>query len=233
MLGVKQGPEKDIVFPRSLTDNVVARFKEQHAGRDLMDAVLPSIGAEPKGTLVNPVDVLDRVLQVDDQMLRLTRDIIGGPSKPQVVMLHVTAFDNICHAFWPYRFPEDFFDTPPDSEDVERLGPVIDNYLVLLDRNISTLISSFATLPNVVIVSDHGEGRNFTASSLWPGWHESPGIFIAAGPDVAHESTMLDVSYYDIVPTLLGLEGVKLKTTLRGHIPIGIRAAPNYPPVHR
>jgi hypothetical protein len=227
MLGMKQGPRSALVFPATLTDDVLARFQDPHAPPALLAKVLPpGTAGTPRGAVVNPTEVLDKVLQIDAQMMRLTADIIKSKEHPSAVMLHVTAFDSICHAFWPYRFPEDFADEPPDSESVRHLGPVMDNYLVLLDGNLKMLIESFDEPPNVVIVSDHGEARNFT-SSLWPGWHASPGMFLAAGPDIARKPGTLDVSYYDIVPTLLSLEGLTSVHPLLGRSVVGVAATQN------
>jgi predicted AlkP superfamily phosphohydrolase/phosphomutase len=129
-------------------------------------------------------------------------------------MVYFGGFDTICHAFWQYRFPEQFPD-PPSQEDISRLGPVIDQYLEFLDGRIGRLISSFPVPPNVLIVSDHGHEANHDYP-LWKGWHSATGIFIAAGPDVPFRTDSLAVSYYDIVPTVLDLEGLATPAGVSG-----------------
>jgi predicted AlkP superfamily phosphohydrolase/phosphomutase len=129
--------------------------------------------------------------------------------------VHIGGFDNACHAFWQYRFPEDFPADPPDAGDVKNYGPVIDRYLEFIDKRLAKLLAAFPVRPNVIIVSDHGHGPIDTAT-LWRGHHASPGLFIAAGPDVLKSSEILKVSYYDIVPTILDLTGFMKADGLRG-----------------
>src|SRR4029453_11925478 len=110
--------------------------------------------------------------------------------------------DEVSHALWQYRFPEEFPDRPPSPEDVKRLGPAIDRVVELVDRQLAALIAAFPSPPNVVVVADHGEGPS-SDYPPWTGWHASPGIFLAGGPAIAHRPGALQVSYLDIVPTIL------------------------------
>ena len=71
-----------------------------------------------------------------------------------VEIVHIGGFDNVCHAFWQYRFPGDFAN-PPSPADARALGQVIDRYLEFIDRALADLIAAFPTSPNVLIVSDH------------------------------------------------------------------------------
>ena len=66
-----------------------------------------------------------------------------------------------------------------------------------------------------MIISDHGMG-SVENKPPFKGWHASPGIFIAAGPDFAHSEEKIDVSYYDIVPTILDLESLERPAALKG-----------------
>ena len=67
-----------------------------------------------------------------------------------------------------------------------------------------------------MIVSDHGMGRTTLATS-WRGWHTKDGIFLAAGPSVPHRPQRIDVSYYDVVPTIAALKGLRHSKSLSGH----------------
>jgi predicted AlkP superfamily phosphohydrolase/phosphomutase len=131
------------------------------------------------------------------------------------VMIHLGGFDNVCHAFWQYRFPGEY-PSPPAAADVNVLGPVIDRYLEYLDGAIAQLIARFPKEPNVIVVSDHGHGVAPTDVVPWKGWHASPGLMIAAGPDIPHRASAVDASYYDIVPTVLDLHRFLPAADLRG-----------------
>ncbi|HMA19338.1 MAG TPA: hypothetical protein VKO87_00975 [Gemmatimonadaceae bacterium] len=95
------------------------------------------------------------------------------------------------------------------------IGPVVDRYLEFVDKGIATLIASFPERPNVLIVSDHGQAAREDGVPF-KGWHASPGIFLASGPDIVPRSRTLDVSYFDIVPTILDLKGLEKPAQLRG-----------------
>jgi hypothetical protein len=174
----------------------------------------------PRDTVMNPVTVLQRVLDNDQRMnLAMTRLLQKDPHIA-VVMMHVASLDELSHAFWQYRFPQDFPNDPPSSEDIAQLGPVIDRYIETLDANLREIIRAFPTRPNVLIVADHGEGPS-SAYPPWKGWHASPGVFIASGPDIAHSSEAPDVSFYDITPTIIDLAGFEPASDLTGHSVVG------------
>jgi predicted AlkP superfamily phosphohydrolase/phosphomutase len=129
-------------------------------------------------------------------------------------MIHLGGFDNVQHVFWQYRFPRDFARTP-ETKDVEALGSIIDRYAEFVDRGVGEMMGAFAEQPNAMIISDHGMG-SFENKPPFKGWHASPGIFVAAGPDFPHRKARMDVSYYDIVPTILDLKGLEKPETLKG-----------------
>jgi hypothetical protein len=171
---------------------------------------------KPADAWSNPIEVLANVVgsrqhMHDAALARLRKD----PSIA-LMMVHVVGFDEISHAFWQYRFPEDFPVDPPARADVEVLGPVLDRFVELLDRQLAELIAAFPVRPNVLIVADHGEGPVTTFRTVWRGEHGSPGLFVAAGPDIASRSDLTAMSYFDIAPTLLDLAGFSRPVDLNG-----------------
>jgi predicted AlkP superfamily phosphohydrolase/phosphomutase len=130
------------------------------------------------------------------------------------MFVHFGGVDTIEHTFWQYRFPNEFKNKPAQA-DVVALGSVIDRYMEFVDSGIAKIIASFPETPNVLIVSDHGQAAREDGVPF-KGWHASPGIFLAAGPDIAHRAEQLDVSYFDIVPTILELKGFTRPRDLRG-----------------
>jgi arylsulfatase A-like enzyme len=79
--------------------------------------------------------------------------------------------------------------------------------LTFIDRNLQQLAATFTSVPNVVIVSDHGFSE---------GWHDKHAIFLASGPGVPFRGGVRTLSYFDVVPTLLDLEGLTAPLSLPG-----------------
>ena len=67
----------------------------------------------------------------------------------------------------------------------------------------------------MIVLSDHGM-ESVENKPPFPAWHASPGIFMAAGPDFPHSTERMNVSYYDIVPTILDLKGLERSAGLKG-----------------
>jgi predicted AlkP superfamily phosphohydrolase/phosphomutase len=214
-VGVEPGVREHLVGPRVVVDEVLALFAAGEPPTSMSDLIVREDWPKPNDALEDPVAVLRTVQDLDSRMHRAAIRLLQRDQGLSVLMIHVTGFDSVCHAFWPYRFPEDFPEDPPNAADVAQLGPVVDRYLERLDRQLAELIAAFPSPPNVLIVSDHGAGpsRSYPA---WRGWHDTPGMFLAAGPDVPKGTTRADVAYYDIVPTILDLQNFHPDTDLRG-----------------
>jgi predicted AlkP superfamily phosphohydrolase/phosphomutase len=153
----------------------------------------------------DPVSVLKEVLISDQRTLEVGERVIRSGTPLDVAMVFIGGFDLACHAFWRYRFPEAYPTAAPSAEDVARFGPVIDRYMEFLDKRIANLIAAYPSMPNVVLVSDHGLEASL-ANPLWFGAHSPRGVFIAAGPDIPSSSKGVNVSYYDVAPTVLALQ---------------------------
>lgn len=187
----------------------------------LLAELLPRFDRPPPAdAVVNPIGVLRiaaesgrRTLDAAERLLHVRPDL-------PVLAVYLSSFDKVCHAFWQYRFPEDYGEMRPTSEDSAELGPVVDRYLVFVDRALGRLIAAYTRTPNVIVVSDHGFEASLT-HPLWKGWHSARGILIAAGPSFAHRDEPLGVSYYDIVPTVADVMGFAVPAGMRGSSLIG------------
>ncbi|TMA47551.1 MAG: hypothetical protein E6J83_04605 [Deltaproteobacteria bacterium] len=164
---------------------------------------------------MNPVDVLRISMEIDRRTLKAAGRVLQVSPDLPVLALYLSGFDKICHAFWQYRFPDDYGKARPASEDSAELGPVVDRYLVFLDRVLEQLIATYTRPPNVIVVSDHGFGASLT-HPLWKGWHSPRGILIASGPSFVHRDERLAVSYYDVVPTVADVMGFAAPAGMRG-----------------
>jgi predicted AlkP superfamily phosphohydrolase/phosphomutase len=217
MANVQAGERDKLVFPPSLTGEVLANFSDK-TGPDasVFTRMLPREDwPQPADAIVDPVQVLKTITANTFREARMTTRLLEKDRGLSVVMLYMPGIDLLSHAFWQYRFPEDFPNEPPAPADVAELGPVLDRYISWLDSEVGRMIASFPDPPNVLIVSDHGEGPTEMAT-LWKGWHASPGVFMAAGPGIPRNPDTLQVSYYDIVPTILDLEAFEAPSDLSG-----------------
>ncbi len=216
MLGVESAEPSGMAWPDSLREALMVPFaRDWVAPVDEHSRVFPQNDwPKPVDSHLNPVRTMKNVLSFDQRTMIAVRDIIRSHPDIEVVIMHLGGLDNVQHLFWQYRFPEDFA-RRPDSKDVEALGPVIDRYIEFVDRGIAGIIAAFPVEPNVMVISDHGI-ESVENKPPFKGWHSSPGIFLAAGPDMPANTEKIDVSYYDIAPTILQLRGLKVPANLKG-----------------
>jgi hypothetical protein len=204
-MGVEVGREEDLVHP-SGDATLLAWFDDRFTvDEGPLNRILPNPGwSKPPDAVLDPSEVARKVYSIGQRMFAVTEHLIRTEPDLDVVMLHVTDLDNVSHAFWAYRFPDQFPLTRPAQADIDALGAVPDRYLEYLDAQVARLINSFSTPPNVLVVSDHGqEAASQATMTLWKGWHSPRGVFLAGGPDIKKRSADLSVSYFDIVPTML------------------------------
>jgi predicted AlkP superfamily phosphohydrolase/phosphomutase len=218
MLGVESAEPSGMAWPDSLRDSLLIPFNREWAAPvNEHERVFPQKEwPKPADSHLNPVRTMNNVLSFDQRTMIAVRDLIQSHPDIEVVIVHLGGLDNVQHLFWQYSFPEDF-SRKPAAADVEALGPVIGRYLEFIDRGIGEIIDAFPVDPNVMIVSDHGI-ESVENKPPFKGWHSSPGIYIAAGPDMPARSERLTVSYYDIAPTILELRWLEIPSNLRGRV---------------
>jgi hypothetical protein len=208
-----------VVSPRALGPAISARFAEaENSGSQALHEIFPpGTWRWPPKTPEHPIGVLRQVFDMNEKTFDAAEAVLTSGRPFDLVMLHVSSFDSICHAFWKFRFPEGFREHI-DPSDVAALGPVIDRYLVYLDRRLQRV---FSLMPgaNIVVIADHGE-EAVQDHVMWSGWHGREGIFIAAGPDVAADTRRVRASYFDIVPMVLDLLGFQRSPDLTGANPL-------------
>jgi predicted AlkP superfamily phosphohydrolase/phosphomutase len=217
MIGVRTGRTEDLAYPPEAAPGWLARFADDPAPdyATVAKLVADPRWPMPRDAVVNPIEVLTRAVRVQRQMHQVSLDVLNRDPDVSVFMVYVAGFDNIAHAFWQYRFPEDYSADPPARADVDMLGPVLDRYLELFDRQLGELIAAFPEEPNVLVVSDHGYGPTDSAT-MWRGWHSSRGIFLAAGPDITPRDHLPPATYFDVVPTIVQLAGFLKPNDLTG-----------------
>jgi hypothetical protein len=207
-LGVQRSDVIGAVAPAARADELLAPFRsDTPSDPHLFEHLLPGPPpAKPADALLDPIHELRLASDIDDRTFEVSEAILRKNPTQQFLAVYIGGLDSVEHAFWPYRFPEDFPINPPAAQDVERLGPVLDRYVRYFDRRLHRLLALYSTAPNVLIVSDHGQGPSTSATS-WRGWHTRDGMFVAAGPSVPRRAERITVSYYDILPTVAALKG--------------------------
>jgi hypothetical protein len=216
MMGIQPGAPERLISPAESATDLLPLLTEPLDSRAVLRGLLPdTLTDPPRDAPVNPVEVLEKALDVGQRMFNVTEQVIAADPDLELVMLYVGDFDSISHAFWPYRFPDDYPDDRPAASDISRFGPVIDRYLEHLDHRIGRVMAMFPAPPNVVIVADHGIEPS-RAVTLWKAWHSRNGLFLAGGPDITGGDEMVPVSYFDVVPTILDLLGFAQPSDLRG-----------------
>jgi hypothetical protein len=209
-LGVQRQAGPDTVTPASRADELLRPFSsEAPSDPELFGRLLPGpTPRKPDDALLDPIQELRIASDIDDRTFRVSEAILTRNPNQSFLAVYIGGLDSVEHAFWQYRFPEDFPRDTPAQQDVERLGPVLNRYVSYFDRRLQRLLALYASTPNVLIVSDHGHGPATFVTS-WRGWHTREGILLAAGPSVPRREERIDVSYYDVLPTIAWLKGFR------------------------
>jgi hypothetical protein len=217
-LGVRRtAATSGVAAPAEEAHHLLASFADDHVlDRTLLLSMLERTDwPTPRDAVVDPIAMLKDATEIDQRSVDAAVALLRRHPDTRVVALYLGGYDSVSHAFWQYRFPEDFGETAPDSDDVRVLGPVIDRYWEYLDNNLARVIAEFPATPNVLMVSDHGQ-ESSQIRPLWKGQHSSRGVFVASGPDIPRAPTRIGVSYFDVAPTIFQIMGLEKPSGMPG-----------------
>lgn len=209
LMGVWTQASSGLVAPAQMAPELLAPFSGDSSSAEALTSALlprggPSVG---RGALTTPADSVRIAAEIDERTFDASLDLLRSQEDIAAFFVYLGGFDTVCHAFWRYRFPQEFPEDPPDDAAVREFGPVIDRYLEFVDDAVGRLIRAYPKPPNVVVVADHGH-EALHGNRTYTGAHSvRDGIFLAAGPDIPHREKMTQVFYYDVVPTILDLMG--------------------------
>jgi hypothetical protein len=213
---VRSEERAGLLTPASLRRELLAPFSEDVALDDqLLSAVLPRPPRVRSGRLALEMKMLRGAIHIDHRTFVAGEQVLALRPSLRFLGIYLPGLDEVCHAFWQYRFPEAYGDAGPSADAVAELGGVIDRYLEFLDRGLARLLAAYEVRPNVILVSDHGH-EAILNHPLWRGWHSRFGIFVAEGPAFRHDEKPLAVSYYDVVPTVFDVLGFAVPAGMHG-----------------
>jgi predicted AlkP superfamily phosphohydrolase/phosphomutase len=174
--------------------------------------------------------------RADAVYLDVAKKLLASGEPPDLLAVYVGGTDVAGHRFWQYTYPHQFAH-PPDASETAAFGPVLPDYYAHVDRALGELIAVSPPNTTVIIVSDHGmhavnTDHEFKATDepemQLSGNHKDspPGVFIAAGPNITAraegsswkmpERARPVGHVFDILPTLLALQGVPLGQDFAG-----------------
>jgi Type I phosphodiesterase / nucleotide pyrophosphatase len=218
-LGARHRETDDTAAPRERAPQLLAPFRTANSTSALFDRLLPDREeASQRDSLLDPIKHLRAASALDEATFSVAASVLNGNRAQPFLAIYFVGLDSVQHLFWQYRFPEEFGTNRPPEDEIRRFGKVMDRYVEYFDQQLNLLLNLYATRPNVVIVSDHGQGAASTSTmpSVWLGTHTKDGIFLAAGPSITKVTEPLSVSYYDILPTLVDLKGFSAPAGLTG-----------------
>jgi len=228
---------EDQVYPPEKQNEVMDTLDDiDHS----MDSLLTRIF----GTVPKPSTELTKVMwdqsqwafRADAVYLTVAKKLIASGQHFDLLAVYVGGTDVIEHRFWQYTYPQEF-EHPPIAGEIAAFGKVLPDYYEYVDRSLGELVAAAPKNTTVIVVSDHGHHavnieHEFKVTDIpemrLSGNHMDapPGVFIAAGPGIAHTSgdrlTMPDAGHpigrtYDILPTLLALSGIPVGKDFSGH----------------
>lgn len=215
-MGVQHRTTSDAVTPPELANQLLAPFQPDAGDPHLFERLVGERAPrKPADAVLDPFEYLRASADVDERMFEVSSVVLKRNPKQPFLAIYVGGLDSAEHAFWQYRFPEEYAANPPAEEDVKRFAPVIDRYVKFIDERLRVLLTMYQEEPNIVIVSDHGQGASQIPAG-WRGWHTKDGVFLAAGPSVPTRTEPVKMSYYDVLPTLVSLEGFTAPAGLTG-----------------
>ncbi len=204
---VRAGEGPGTIVPEALRAELSRPFSQAVPfDKKLFTTLLPPTSRPHTARVAFEMDMLRIDLDIDERTLAASEQLLALRPNLPFLAVYLPGLDNVCHAFWQYRFPEAYGAARAPAVDVAEFEGVIERYLQFLDRGLARLIGRYSSAPNVIIVSDHGHVATLD-HPVWRGWHGPTGVFIAAGPAFLRRDDPVAVSYFDVVPTVLDVMG--------------------------
>ncbi len=159
----------------------------------------------------DPIGGLAKLVAATLTVERLTDQELARGT--EVVLSYLEGTDTVGHLFGAYRPPA----LPTaDPALARRFALVVDRYHAAIDAWVGRVAGALGPDDTLVIVSDHGftwgadrprvPSGAHTPTAVY--WHRPEGIFIAAGPGIAHTPERRRMHSLEVAPALLALAGL-------------------------
>jgi hypothetical protein len=227
---------EDQVYPPEKQDEVMDVL--DHIDHSIDSVLTNMFGTVPHATAdITKVawDQSQWAFRADELYLEVAKKLITSQPHFDLLAVYIGGTDVAAHRFWRYTYPQEF-EHPPVASEIASFGKILPDYYAYVDRKLGELIAAAPKNATVIVVSDHGHHavnieHDFQvtdeAEMRLSGNHMDapPGVFIAAGPNIVHTQgatlSMPDRDHpigraWDILPTLLALEGIPLGEDFAG-----------------
>jgi hypothetical protein len=152
VVGVKS-ESAEVFAPPELETDLARLFSPTTSADATLPPRIARTTARPPGRNGDlELQMLRTGLDIDQRSFAAARFVVTRRPQTEVLALYLGGFDGVCHAFWPYRFPEAYGADAPGSDAVAAFGGVIDHYLEYLDQELGALLAVYRVPPNVILV---------------------------------------------------------------------------------
>ena len=224
-----------LTWPESLSDGVrivlgregSPSFEDVARGLEVTRSEFEEAVAARKD-LGHPITGYRKILGLTRATARVALELYDRQG-PELLMVYLEGTDEIGHVLGRYDAPA----LPGVSEaDARRYGGGVAAFFAEADR----LLGEFARRAErdgatLLLLSDHGfrwggDRPTFTEGALVETaflWHRSPGILVAAGPDIVPSAKRGKASVFDVAPTLARLLGLPADPAFEGRVLSGLK----------
>ncbi len=165
--------------------------------------------------------VAEHLEQVSALRVRAAQTLAGHPWKLFGFIFTLT--DRISHGYW-----EASNASAQESQSPNEPGEAVREAYRLVDRDLGLLLDEYGSDVTVFISSDH----DFQSDRVHEGGtHPKEGIFLASGPGVYASDEMLELSVYDIAPTILAGLGLPVANDMSSDAFVDLFDSPPLPRV--
>jgi predicted AlkP superfamily phosphohydrolase/phosphomutase len=214
----REKPLANLVYPDSLTDEVVAlRVDPDSLGEDVLLRFLNTDDlADVEQKFPQDIGKLRDILAADMGYVAVSR-LLAGTREFDLFFFYLRGPDMISHHFYQFMVP-DRVRAVLDPEAVEVFRDVVKRYYDWSDEIMGEVLGWFPPTRQTVVLSDHGFYGPRMSGDKGTREHSEWGIFLVRSPlyEAGHEFGHLEL--LDICPTFLALMGLPPAKDMPGRI---------------
>jgi len=204
------------VYPSELAPSIAPRIVRPEATRERIVDMMDTSGLDAAGrrelaeAFPDVVDGLSREMARDLTTQAILPDMFPEVPDWRFAGVYYRGMDGSHHVAWKYRgLPGDELDLYPER----RLRDVVDHYYEFGDSLLASALEWADENTVVIVLSDHG-----WESELWGHARKPDGVCVMAGGPVIRSPQRLEISVYDVMPTVLALLGIPVPEDIDGQV---------------